>query len=169
MANKKKHLLIILGLCALTALFAASCVNLPVKVVPGQTENAGTPAPVSDLPADNPQDTGSEDNFIRNPQRESWTEPQSDVTVTPVVLYIEKKGESALIVRDDIPAVEYDAGGTVYSTPAPEYSAGGLKDEMEVYGYAPVNGAVVLPNQFMHLDVTLRNTGTTTWQRSPWG
>ncbi len=163
MANKKYQLLKILGSCVIAAVFAASCVNLPGKVAPGQTENVVAPAPVSDLPSENPQDSGEEGYMIQNQQRDVWVEPQSDVTVTPVVLFVEKKGESALIVRDE-PVIGSEIGGIVYATPAPDVSYGGLKDEMEVFGFAPVNGAVVLPNQFMHLDVTLRNTGTTTWQ-----
>lgn len=163
MTIKKNQMLKILGGCVFAALFAASCANLPTKVVPGQTGNGSTPAPVNELPSVSSDNPGAEEGMIQNPQRDVWIEPQSDATVTPVVLFIEKKGESALIIRDE-PVISSDAGGYVYATPAPDVSYGGMKDEMEVYSYAPVNGAVVLPSQFMHLDVTLRNTGTTTWQ-----
>ena len=42
----------------------------------------------------------------------------------------------------------------------------GTKDEMNVSNFNPVNGAVVLPNQALHMDVTLKNIGSTTWQTS---
>lgn len=169
MVIKKKYLLIILGLCILAALFAASCANLPSKVVPAPAGNESTPAPEVVLPADNPEISGSAGNpgddayLIQNSRNDVWTEPQSDATVTPVVLFVEKKGEMGGVIVRDVPPVEFDSNTFVYATPAPDVSYGGLKDEMEVVGFAPVSGAVVLPNQFMHLDVTLRNTGTTTW------
>ena len=167
MATKKNQLLKILGLCLSAALFAASCANLPTKVIPTEPGSGDSPAPVSDLPSDVSQDQGEENYMIQNSRSEIWTEPQSDATVTPVVLFVEKKGEMGSVIVRDVPAVEYDSSGAVYATPAPEtVSSVGLKDEMEVYGFAPINGAVVLPNQFMHLDVTLRNTGTTTWMTS---
>ena len=164
MENKKKQLLIFLIFCISTALFAASCANLPSKIVPEHSENGVTPEPEISLPSGDAQAPGTDDYMIQNNRNDDWTEPQSNVTVTPVLLFIEKKGDAdALIIRDE-PVIGSDTGGFVYATPAPNVSYGGLKDEMEVYGYAPVNGAVVLPNQFLHLDVTLLNTGTTTWQ-----
>lgn len=88
-------------------------------------------------------------------------------TVTPIVLSIEKKGvEGSMIIRNDnaTPASEI-----VYSTAVPTAASGTssvMKDEMSVYSFAPVSGTTVLPGEALHLDVMLKNTGTTTWQTS---
>ena len=101
----------ILGLCILAALFAASCANLPSKVVPEQM--ASTPAPVNDIPDVSLDNSGDETQLIRNPQSDVQPEPQSDATVTPVVLFVEKKGDTEAVVVRDVPAVEFYSDGTV--------------------------------------------------------
>ncbi len=145
----------------LLILLMASCANLPTKV----TDETNVIVPVYDN--DNADD--SDVDLIQNDQRELWSSDDNAPTVTPIVLPVESRGEEgALIIRkvsDEQSVIEYD---DVYLVPTSEPAAysGGMKDEMEVSRFAPVNGAVVLPNQAMHLDVTLKNTGTTTWQTS---
>ena len=41
-----------------------------------------------------------------------------------------------------------------------------MRDEMELVSFNPRNNSTVLPGQSLHLDITLKNTGTTTWQTS---
>ena len=89
-------------------------------------------------------------------------------TVTPIVLSIEKKGtEGSMIVREDTvedtTEIQYI---TAVPTAAPAASSSAMKDEMSVYSFAPASGSTVLPGEALHMDVTLKNTGTTTWQTS---
>ena len=39
-----------------------------------------------------------------------------------------------------------------------------MRDEMELVSFNPRNNSTVLPGQSLHLDISLKNTGTTTWQ-----
>ena len=55
---------------------------------------------------------------------------------------------------------------TEVPTAAPAASSSAMKDEMSVYSFAPASGSTVLPGEALHLDATLQNTGTTTWQTS---
>ena len=92
----------------------------------------------------------------------------SGPTVTPIVLSVQKKGsEGSMIIRDD--AAE-DTSEVQYITAVPTASSAEsssvMKDEMSVYSFAPASGTTVLPGEALHMDVTLKNTGTTTWQTS---
>ena len=89
-------------------------------------------------------------------------------TVTPIVLSVQKKGtEGSMIVREetteDPSEIQYI---TEVPTAAPAASSSAMKDEMSVYSFAPASGSTVLPGEALHMDVTLQNTGTTTWQTS---
>ncbi len=71
-----------------------------------------------------------------------------------------------MIIREDNSA---DTSEIVYITAVPTAASSAssvMKDEMSVYSFAPVSGTTVLPGEALHLDVTLKNTGTTTWQTS---
>lgn len=119
-------------------------------------------------------DTDADLTINRNPFE--WNGPSQGPTVTPIVLGIEKKGEEGIIIsRDTYPDVSnnnytpgdnsFSSGNTAPSVnPVQNYNAATMSDSMEVVGFNPVSGAVVLPGQALHLDVTLKNTGTTTWQ-----
>ncbi len=160
--------IIVLGLLAVILL--ASCVNLPQKV---------TPKPEGDAPAE--IDPGSDDAEITERDDDfswdsdaGWTEPDFGPTVTPIVLSIEKRGEEgSLIIRPEDDEVYSEVYTDDYSmntsndVPAVQSQvSGGLKDEMTLYSFNPFSGSVVLPGQALHLDITLKNTGTTTWQTS---
>ena len=163
------HAVIIL---LILAIILSSCANLPGKENGPRKDNGPQELPVSpsvedDHPAEKP---GGEVAPV------VWSEPDPGITVTPIVLMIEKKGDdSALIIRQEDDADLYSDGGTYFfdsnvndisaqSTPVPAAIAPVLKDEMKVYSFSPVSGSVVLPNQALHLDVMLKNSGTTTWQ-----
>lgn len=168
MENKPscKKILGLLG--ALLIISLASCTNLPQKVTPAPTN--------SDIVENSDEGFENESSQVQQVSWSSeseWTEPEFGPTVTPIILSIEKRGEEgALIVRPDEdedtfePDFSYD---TSYDTPSeisyvPTALPGGLRDEMELYSFNPFNGSVVLPGQALHLDITLKNTGTTTWQ-----
>lgn len=171
----------------LLALFS-SCVNLP-----GKEQNRPDITGVSQNTGNTDELAGESGGLIVNESNlPVWTEPEAGPTVTPIVLMIEKRGEEgAMIIRsDDYSETEYDpdyeyeyesdsapynpvesqSSSGAQNLPAiptaANYSSGALKDEMEVARFAPFSGSVVLPNQALHLDITLRNSGTTTWQES---
>lgn len=142
-----------------------SCSNLPGKEV----QRAGsTPAvpPVQEIPDNNLQ---TYDDPSQSYVPDVWTAPGEGPTVTPVILNIEKTGEAgSVIVRSDFVYEEPAVVEEVYQQVPQQLPAapGGLTDAMEVYSYNPMNGSTVLPGQAIHLDITLKNTGTTTWQTS---
>ncbi len=153
----------ITGIFLLLILLAASCANLPSKV----TEQQNVIVPEN---GDIETDDGQEVDLIQNDMRDLWTGNSTEPTVTPIVLSIESAGqEGSLIIREvteQQPAAPvYDYADSV-STPVPTAYSGAMRDEMEVSFFKPVNGAVVMPNQALHMDVTLKNTGTTTWQET---
>ncbi len=152
-------------------LFLTSCKNLPGKETAVSINDTENDAVITDIT--NQQNTDGQ--IISNPQTSSqavWTEPQSgEPTVTPIVLSVEKRGEAGtIIIRPDTGS--NDTVNDSYNlqsvssipTALPAVPEGGMKDAMEVAGFNPVNGATVLPSEAIHLDVTLRNSGTTTWQ-----
>ena len=159
--------LIILILCAVAVL--TSCANLPGKEK-SNNNNRNEPAEIIDN--QNQQEQNSE--MINRPQTSQyvWTEPLSEgPTVTPIVLGVEKRGEEGtFIIRPDSgyddDSDDFYSDQTISMIPTAISSAnqGGMKDDMEVAGFNPVNGATVLPGEAIHLDITLRNSGTTTWQ-----
>ncbi len=165
MMNKTKKLLNIISAGLLIVIFMASCTNLPTRVIPELTP--GQTGPAEDNTDVKEPSSGTDDELIQKPAAEVWAEPEAGPTVTPIVLAVEKKGEFAPVINPDEPvysdesSVYYEAE---YATPVPTAVAGGLMDEMQVVGFAPVSSAVVLPNQALHMDVTLKNSGTTTWQ-----
>ncbi len=148
-------------LCLILLLSFASCANLPSKVVPEILATQAAEKPdedEEDVMISRPEDPGE---FIPDVV---WTGPETGPTVTAIVLIPEQAGkEGGIIERDDI---VYEDEGFIEATPVPTALPGGLKDEMTVYRFAPVSGAVVLPGQALHLDITLQNTGTTVWQTS---
>lgn len=158
----------IIIICVLSMFVFASCANLPGK------EKSSIPTAVISDGGTGQQDVTAVEPTVPPVVMNNWTAPAEGPTVTPIVLGVEKRGEqAAMISRPDEPAVDYTGGGMVingqtYSevpTAVPGSSnIGGLRDAMEVVSYNPVNGAVLLPGQAIHLDITLRNTGTTTWQ-----
>lgn len=179
MVNNTNKLIFLIAGSLLTAILIASCANLPVRVTPAAPAEPVSPENNS-VVSQNP--TAEDDGMtLTRPENIPWVEPAAGMTVTPIVLPIEKRGEEGgLIIRTESDNSE---GGVIYyengeeapliqavyptATPAaPDVPAvyGGLKDEMSVYSFAPVSGAVVLPNQALHMDVMLKNTGTTTWQ-----
>lgn len=174
MVNKlSKKIAAILILC-MASIFAASCQNLPQKAAPAviNTETSVS-MQTDDTNSNLPGETVPE--MIQNPVYEEWVEPAAGPTVTPIVLGIEKRGEEgAMIIRTPYPETD----SNVYSQPSYTYEQNAvsnpisnavnqaMRDEMELINFNPVSGAVVLPGQALHLDVTLKNTGTTTWQTS---
>ncbi len=168
--NKKyfsavKHIIMIL--CTLAVL--TSCVNLP-----GKEKNVNYAYNNSDVPGaiiENNNQQGQNSETVSRPQTSQsvWTEPQAGgPTVTPIVLSVEKRGKTGTIsIRpDDTPksGSGFDQPISMVPTAMPSANQGGMKDAMEVAGFNPVNGATVLPGEAIHLDITLRNSGTTTWQ-----
>ena len=155
MKNKIFLLLILVMIAGLLI----SCANLPTKYVEEATPvPAETDAAPEGEDAENTDEAAGDDVIIRH----EWNGPDEGPTVTPIVLPVEKRGqEAAAIVRAEQPPSVAIPSGTG-AQPAPVAPVG-MKDEMEVVGFNPVSGAIVLPNQALHLDITLRNTGTTTW------
>ena len=164
----KKHIslsIIIIGLFILS-----SCNNMPQKV----GNNDGLNPEINTIEGNNQFSDTNELNIIRPENGEIQSFSDNQPTVTPIVLGVEKRGEEgSLIVRtpmaqnsgNDFPApvsVPQYTENTQYQNPGPNEMA----DKMELYSYNPVNGAIVLPGQSLHLDVTIKNTGTTTWQTS---
>ncbi|MBQ4511385.1 MAG: hypothetical protein II969_00215 [Anaerolineaceae bacterium] len=152
-------------------LFLTSCKNLPGKETVSGINNNGNNGETSN----NSNLQNNTDETISRPRTSSqavWTEPQTgEPTVTPIILGVEKRGEAgSIIIRPDSPS--NDTINDTYNvqpvssipTALPVANQGGMKDAMEVAGFNPVNGATVLPGEAIHLDVTLRNSGTTTWQ-----
>ncbi len=170
MVNKSRS---IAAVFALLVLLLSSCRNLPGK----STENPQLPAaatadgePVS-LPG---SDANNSYTAIT-----VWEEPSGDSpTVTPIIFFPEKRGETApMIMREPVDQISRDpsaftsnepGGYTQISTPFPTAIPGNMqaamRDEMELVSYNPRNNSTVLPGQSLHLDISLRNTGTTTWQ-----
>ncbi len=152
----------ILGTLILFVLFIASCANLPTKVTVDQSPTR---------PENDNVDFDDQDAYIiQNNRSQLWSNDSNAPTVTPIVLSMESRGEEgAMIIRDDSAvsenAVVYDSGSDV-ATPVPTAVSGAMRDEMNVVSFAPVSGAVVLPNQSLHMDVSLKNTGSTTWLTS---
>ncbi|MBQ6520631.1 MAG: hypothetical protein IJI14_18140 [Anaerolineaceae bacterium] len=152
----------------------AACSNLP-----GKTKESANPTisdPTEEVQTQSETETES---FIQRNYSSEWTEPSKDLpTVTAIVLGVEKKGETApMIIREsnsesriDNNAYSVSDPGTItrISTPVPnqitEIQPSGMYDRMETYSFNPRDGSTVLPGQSLHLDVTLKNTGTTTWQ-----
>ena len=122
------------------------------------------------------QSTEADAGLVTNNYSFDWSGPSQGPTVTPIVLGIEKRGEEGVIINretypDNNSNVNIPSGNSYYSgsaapavNPVQNYSAAAMSDNMEVVNFNPVSGAVVLPGQALHLDVTLKNTGTTTWQ-----
>ena len=146
----------------------SSCANLPGK------EKSGKKPDVPEIVSQRPDDPENQPGLVVR-QQDAWTAPaEGEATVTPIVLFIEQRGEDAsMIIRTDPETITdsfvYDSGGNISGVVIPTPNAvspGGMRDDMKVYSFSPINGAVVLPNQFMHLDIMLQNTGTTTWQTS---
>ncbi len=177
MANNLKCRKVCLFLLSLFILnICSSCMNLPGKERGEQEGSMGLQR------TENNSETLTE-NLIRNPQNISfsvWEEPAAGPTVTPIILLPEKRGESENMIERpdelyDTESFTYDSQDyegdletqtQVRQAPAAVVSSGGMKDEMQVVGFNPFSGSVVLPNQALHLDITLKNTGTTTWQTS---
>lgn len=171
MTNKPKRMIRFAAALLLLACFMASCANLPTKVVPAATSGPEQPSD----PGSGVSGTVDDGQLITNPNTGTWTEPSGGPTVTPIVLSVEKRGQEGVpVIRED-PVYEEPVYGEsepvyydseVYSTPTPVPANVVMKDEMEVYSFAPVSGSVVLPGQALHMDVMLKNSGTTTWQTS---
>ena len=161
-------------LLVLLPLLMTSCSNLPGK---DKTSINTSNEPLSEV--DQTLTQGKNDvEIIQRPNLE-WVEPASNSpTVTPIVLGPEKRGETApIIVRDPIEQITRDpstftsndmSGYTQISTPFPTAvqgnMQGAMRDEMELVSFNPRNNSTVLPGQSLHLDISLKNTGTTTWQ-----
>ncbi len=167
MKNKRIHSKLFI-LCIFLFLLA-SCANLPGKESSKNQRNGSENTNVQSV--QQPDVPESQPGMIS--RQEAWTAPSAEgPTVTPVVLFVEKRGkDAAMIIRTNTESSEdvyiYDSSGSVSGISVPTQSvpvSGALRDEMKVYSFSPVNGAVVLPNQFLHLDMMLQNTGTTTWQ-----
>ena len=146
----------------------ASCANLPGK----ETVSVPVVKPAGEI-SDNPENNGQTEQN-QDAVSDVWAEPSEGPTVTPIILEAEKRGETGfVIIRTSVPEMTNFSSqrGASADTQVTDYSAytqvnnpAVMKDEMQVINYNPVNGAVLLPGQAIHLDVTLKNTGTTTWQ-----
>ncbi len=175
MESRSRFISISLILILLSA-FLVSCRNLPVK------NNVSTDVTADGQIAENkePVQDISEDNVIMRPITD-WSEPSYDSpTVTPIVLGPEKRGEAApMIIREPVEQISRDpssytsnsmGGYPEISTPVPTAIQGvvqsAMRDEMELVSFNPRNNSTVLPGQSLHLDISLKNTGTTTWQTS---
>ena len=164
--NKITIILLVIGILTLSA-----CQNLP-----GKTNNAPQEVIQQDINDVEPSNNEYfEEEMIQQIAPESWTEPGNGPTVTPIVLGVEKRGnEGAIIERtpfaensysDYEPSViqnsqNYETNTNSYVMPV------SMADEMEIGYFNPANATVVLPGQSFHLDMTIKNTGTTTWQTS---
>lgn len=165
MMNKRKSAVQRVLLILFAAALLVSCRNLPTRVPP-EAQNQ----PSEGAPSRNEEDEGgSVQPGARQPVSYTWTEPEPGPTVTPIILSVERKGdEGSMIVRSDSEGIGeeyYDDFGTDTSSYTPGIMPeGGLKDDMELYSFNPFIGSIVLPSQALHLDIQLKNTGTTTWQ-----
>ena len=148
-----------------------SCVNLPQKVTPIATLSDEVNLIIRN--ENDPEPEANNAPEVNAPVVYEWVEPAGGPTVTPLVLGIEKRGEEGIVILRT-PSAE---GESVYTEPgtyempssqsynsSPIVNNAVMSDSMEPVNFNPVNGAVVLPGQALHLDVTLKNTGTTTWQ-----
>ena len=160
----KRKFLIFVIMMVLAGLLV-SCQNLPSKVVltlevPTEESESGEP-----VTSENAADVETEEIIVR----QEWTGPEAGPTVTPIVLMIEKRGEEGgPIIRSEESDVydyisESETSQSMSSYSASASASAGMKDDMELVRFNPVNNAIVLPNQALHLDITLKNTGTTTW------
>ena len=152
-----RNRIILFSTALIVLLLLSACANTPgqtVKII-YETQTAE-----SSVDAETVGQISRESNI-------SLAESINGPTVTPIVLSVQKKGsEGSMIVREE---TTEDTSEIVYITEVPTASSlgtTGMKDEMEVYSFAPASGSTVLPGEALHLDVTLKNTGTTTWQTS---
>ena len=158
----------------LLSLLLSSCRNLPTKsnIDSRVTDNLQTDVDKISFPENNDKD------IIMRPVTE-WVEPANDSpTVTPIVLAPEKRGNTApIIVREPVEQISrgpssytsidmsgYSQISTPFPAPVQGNMQGAMKDEMELVSFNPRNNSTVLPGQSLHLDISLKNTGTTTWQ-----
>ncbi len=154
-----RNRIILFSTALIVLLILSACANTPGKSVQiyyeTQTAEAGS------------NTTGGEQSSSSQDRSVSLAESIDGPTVTPIVLSVVKKGsEGSMIIREESTA---DTSEIVYITEVPTASSSGtsgMKDEMKVYSFAPASGSTVLPGEALHLDVTLQNTGTTTWQTS---
>ncbi|MBQ6342903.1 MAG: hypothetical protein IJI41_07270 [Anaerolineaceae bacterium] len=148
-----------------------SCANLPQKATPTASGTDEENLIISNDNNIEPKDNNAPESSA--PSIYEWEEPSGGPTVTPIVLGIERRGEEGVVIlrtpyADSEPV--YSGSGTYEMPSNPSYSSSPIvnnavmTDSMELVNYNPVNGAVVLPGQALHLDVTLKNSGTTTWQ-----
>lgn len=157
-----------LAVLLILLLTVVSCSNLPGNE---KIRDNLTAVPTSEIRDENPPE---DVELIQNPILSDWTEPQEGPTVTAVVLSVEKRGEEgSMIIRTPYPDTfstsSYSQSPDIVSsipTAVPGNNNGGLYDQMEVAYFSPMNNVSVLPSQAFHLDVTIRNAGTTTWQTS---
>ncbi len=153
-----RNKIILFSTALIVLLILSACANTPGKSVKVYYETQTAEADVNT--------TGAEQSSQERsaPLADSIDGP----TVTPIVLSVVKKGsEGSMIVREDTAEdtseIQYI---TAVPTAAPAAGSSAMKDEMSVYSFAPASGSTVLPGEALHLDVTLKNTGTTTWQTS---
>ncbi len=153
-----RNKIILFSTALIVLLILSACANTPGKSVKVYYETRTAEADVNTA--------GAEQSSLDRsaPLADSIDGP----TVTPIVLSVVKKGsEGSMIVREesteDPAEIQYI---TEVPTAAPAVSSSVMKDEMSVYSFAPASGSTVLPGEALHMDVTLKNTGTTTWQTS---
>ena len=152
-----RNKIILLSTALIVLLLLSACANTPgqtVKII-YETQTAEVSSDPGSAEQSAPENRVALADTINGP------------TVTPIVLSVQKKGtEGSLIVREE---TTEDTSEVQYTTAVPTASSAQssvMKDEMEVYSFAPASGSTVLPGEALHLDVTLKNTGTTTWQTS---
>ena len=152
-----RNKIILLAAALIVLLLLSACANTP-----GQTVKIIYETQTAEVSAD----TGSAEQTSQE-RSVSLADTIDGPTVTPIILSVQKKGsEGSMIVRED---TTEDTSEVQYTTAVPTASSSDssvMKDEMEVYSFAPASGSTVLPGEALHLDVTLKNTGTTTWQTS---
>ena len=153
-----RNKIILFSTALIVLLILSACANTPGKSVQVYYETQTAESSVESV-------SGGQTSLERS---SGLADSINGPTVTPIVLSIQKKGtEGSMIVRED--TVE-DTSEIQYITAVPTASSAEsssvMKDEMSVYSFAPASGTTVLPGEALHLDVTLQNTGTTTWQTS---
>ena len=153
-----RNKIILLSTALIVLLILSACANTPGQSVKVYYETQTAEADTNVTGGDQ----SSQDRSA------SLAESINGPTVTPIVLSVVKKGsEGSMIVREetteDPSEIQYI---TEVPTAAPAASSSAMKDEMSVYSFSPASGSTVLPGEALHLDVTLQNTGTTTWQTS---
>lgn len=147
----------ILLFCLLLLLGLSACRNLPGRESSNQVDGG---------------EDSSEELMIINEHADQSSEPvsfSSEMTVTPIILPIEKRGTTQAVYlgeADDSFEDEFFEESKQGEAETSAVPSNAMRDEMKVVSFSPYSGTTVLPGEPFHLDVMLSNTGTTVWQTS---